>query len=447
MGIDQGTHSPHVLRKIVHAGSQNTSFASGSENLRVLAGLTVSTKQVERLSRNIGQECVERRESQVRAFLELPLMERVAADPHCPDLAVVSMDGGRLQIRDRPAPALDSSDAGTRQGSATLCSPEPLPSKGMGQSEAVGEGDDDDAERHRHGHWREDKIGLLMTMTSTVSSRDPCPKIPETFVNPLTIPKLAREIKRGVAAGEDGVTDPVEDDPASPLEGCGEYTAAKVRLKSMVGTRAESKHFGEILAAAAFARGFFGAKRKAFVADGAAVNWTTQQRWFSDFTPILDLIHALSYVFSAANAARGFRQGWESYQRWITLVWAGQVSVVIEELKQRQDDLGKPEAGDSKTSARQVVADALRYLENNRSRMRYDEYRRQGLPIVSSHVESTVKRFNRRVKGTEKFWSESGAEALLQLRADYLSETEPMERYWQEREAGATGRRIYRRPA
>ena len=48
--------------------------------------------------------------------------------------------------------------------------------------------------------------------------------------------------------------------------------------------------------------------------------------------------------------------------------------------------------------------------------MKYDEYRRLGLPITSSHVESTVKPFNRRVKGTEKFWSEEGAEALLQLR-------------------------------
>lgn len=37
--------------------------------------------------------------------------------------------------------------------------------------------------------------------------------------------------------------------------------------------------------------------------------------------------------------------------------------------------------------------------------MRYNGYRRPGLPIVPSRVESTVKRFNHRVKGTEKFWS------------------------------------------
>ena len=76
-------------------------------------------------------------------------------------------------------------------------------------------------------------------------------------------------------------------------------------------------------------------------------------------------------------------------------------------------------------SPRSKVADALRYLENQKSRMHYDEYRRMGLPITSSHIESTIKQINRRVKGTEKFWSEGGAEALLQLAADYLERNQP----------------------
>jgi hypothetical protein len=434
LGIDQGSHSPHVLRKIVHAGAQNTSFASGSENLQVLAGLKIPEKQVERLTKSIGQERVAQRESQVQAFLKLPLMERVAATAHSPNLAVVSMDGGRIQILDRHAPAAEPSAADP--------GPRPAPASPPVPPESEGEADQD---QRRHGHWREDKIGLLMTMTSEESSEDPCPNIPETFVNPLKIPKLVREINRGLAAGEDGVAEPVEDEPASPLEESAEYTPPQVRLKSMVGTRAGAKPFGAILAAAAFARGFFGAQRKAFVADGAETNWTTHRQWFSDFVPILDFIHALTYVFSAAMAGRCFRQGWEVYQRWIPLVWKGRVAEVITELESRQKELGLPEAGDSETSPRQVVADALRYLQNNQHRMKYDEYRRLGLPLVSSHVESTVKRFNRRVKGTEKFWSEPGAEAVLQLRADYLSETEPMEKYWQERETRATGRRVYRR--
>ena len=183
---------------------------------------------------------------------------------------------------------------------------------------------------------------------------------------------------------------------------------------------------------------------KAFLGDGAENNWTVRKRWFSDFVAILDFIHALSYVFAVAMAGRGFATGWEVYVRWIGWVWQGRVAAVIQELEQRQKELGLPGAEDSESSPRRVVAEGLRYLKNHQDQMRYDEYRRQGLPITSSHVESTVKQFNRRVKGTEKFWSEEGAEAILQLRADYLSETEPMETFWQEREARATGRRCYR---
>ena len=75
--------------------------------------------------------------------------------------------------------------------------------------------------------------------------------------------------------------------------------------------------------------------------------------------------------------------------------------------------------------------------------MRYAEYRRRGLPITSSYVESCVKQFNARVKGTEKFWTEKGAEALLQLRADYLSDGDELTAFWERRQETATGQREY----
>ena len=52
-----------------------------------------------------------------------------------------------------------------------------------------------------------------------------------------------------------------------------------------------------------------------------------------------------------------------------------------------------------------------------------------------------VKQVGRRVKGTEKFWPEEGAEALLQLRADYLSDDDPLEDFWRERASRMTGQR------
>ncbi len=79
--------------------------------------------------------------------------------------------------------------------------------------------------------------------------------------------------------------------------------------------------------------------------------------------------------------------------------------------------------------------------------MNYAEYRRLGLPITSSYVESAVKQFNQRVKGTEKFWSEAGAEAMLQLRAEHLSDHSPLERFWRNRQETQTGQRPYRMAA
>ena len=70
---------------------------------------------------------------------------------------------------------------------------------------------------------------------------------------------------------------------------------------------------------------------------------------------------------------------------------------------------------------RAIVQTTITYLENNRSRMDYPEYRRQGLPVSSSLVESLIKEMNFRVKGTEKFWNRpEGAENILQIRAAAL---------------------------
>ena len=65
------------------------------------------------------------------------------------------------------------------------------------------------------------------------------------------------------------------------------------------------------------------------------------------------------------------------------------------------------------------------------------------MPITSSYVESAVKQFNERMKGTEKFWTEAGAEALLQLRADYLSTDNVLADFWQDRQDNATGQTCY----
>jgi hypothetical protein len=412
-----------VLAKITYAGSNNTSYPQAEKDLEQLAELEVSDKQVRRVCKRIGAERVAERDAQVTAYQALPLTERKAAPPGvtAPEVAAVGVDGGRLQIFERP------------QGPATPASTPP-PDPG---DRTVPEAEEDDAEPERGRHWREDKIGVFLSMNSQESEHDPCPTIPASFLNPARMTQLVRELKKRAPPQEEAAA-------ATPAAGVDADDATaweppEVRSKRVVATRRSWPQFGPMVAAAAWAQGFFAARRKAFLGDGSDNNWTLWRDFFSSFVPILDFIHALSYVFAAALAGRSFKEGWAIYERWIQGLWSGTPEKIIVELAARQAELGVPGTDEPAGSPRQVVTKALTYLQNNQERMRYARYRQQGLPITSSYVESTIKQINHRVKGTEKFWNEQGAEQILQLRADYLSDGEVMTGHWQRREAQQTG--------
>ena len=54
-----------------------------------------------------------------------------------------------------------------------------------------------------------------------------------------------------------------------------------------------------------------------------------------------------------------------------------------------------------------------------------------------------LKTYPGKLSNREKFWSSGGADALLQLAADYLSDTQPLTTFWRERMTQATGQRHY----
>jgi hypothetical protein len=407
------------------------SFAEARDTVTHLTELSVSVKQVERVTERIGAERVAERDAAATAFRALPLVEKFAAPPGVTpaELVVVMADGGRLQIRE-PPPAVAAPGAAAAVGAPAT------------------ESDWDEEPPPKAGHWREDKVGLLLTMHSAVRAADPCPDIPSAFLDVVRIPKLARQLKQNAKATQEAAADTDEPEVAEQaLPSDTTYQPPQVQQRQVVASRGRWPEFAPLLAAAAWAWGFQGAARKAFVADGSANNWALQRRLFGSFVPILDFIHALSYVFAAAMAGQPFAAGWACYQQWIRWVWQGQVGQVLAALRVRQGDVGLPEDGEAEASPRQVVSKALTYLSNHQDKMKYDDYRRQGLPLTSSLMESVVKQVNRRVKGTEKFWSEAGSEAVLQLRADQLSDGEPLAAFWERRQAAATGQRRYRRTA
>ena len=389
---------------MVHAGTHASSFRQAAKDVQALAELEISDQRIMRATKRIGSERAAQRNGQVERFLKLPLpQQQRSPTDQVPPVACVEMDGGRIQIRDRKE---------------EHSSPEEPP---------------DSSRKGRF--WRESKVGCLLSMQSETHAEDPSPTIPAVFVDSRRINEMSREIK-GFSAEADSseqAEEPTEVRRSRP----------EILVKTVVATREDIHVFGKQLATAAWQRGFAAADRKAFVADGLAANWTVWRKRFSRYTPILDFVHAVMYVYAAAMAGRAFQAGWDIYCRWAQAVWSGRVDDVLSELIRRQEELGLPNDDESDHSPRQIVADALRYLTNQQSRMRYDQYRRDGLPITSSHIESTIKQINRRVKGSEKFWSTGGAEALLQLSADYLSETDPLTPFWRHRQSTATGHRHY----
>lgn len=421
-----------MLEKIILAGTACTSYQSASTVLAKLADLSINEKRVERLTRDVGTERVAERDGQTADYEAMRIVGKFETPVGVPgpDLAVVMVDGGRLQV-------LDSAEV-----TAKDTKPEPLEESSLADLAL-----DEEAPPTKNKHWREDRIGLLMIMNSRVALSDPYPQIPDGFLDPVRMRRLARELTQHakITVGSPEGVSPAEEvllTVAGPKEN---YQPPKVSSRRLLASRHDWEHFTPILAAEAWLWGFQKATRKAFVADGAKCNWTLHKRCFAQFVPILDFIHALSYVYAAATAGQTEEIGWACYEKWIQWVWQGQVALVIAALVERQRQIGIPDQSDGPTTPRRVVAKTLTYLENHQDKMRYDVYRRDGLPITSSHVESAVKLISRRVKGTEKFWSEDGAEAILQLRADHLSDNQPLDGFWQRRQAAATGCRPYRR--
>jgi hypothetical protein len=353
-----------------------------------LAEVTISPRQLTRIAQEVGHQLESCRDQQVQQFQHQQLVATVATRPA---LAVVEVDGGRLQIR--------------------------------------GAGDGPGA----HGpSWREDKVSLLATAARKTFDADPEPDLPACFRDQKYVEKLAREI---------GGVGPLGTADASPGQGADappattpkletdaqERRSPELLVRTYVASTCDSEAFGPMVAAEAQKRNLMAAARGAFVGDGAAWIWKLKRHYFPGFEEIVDFLHVLGYLCAGAKAVVAEPAGrWALYLEWAEACWQGKVAQVIEQLRGFQQRLGTlpaEELEDLPTDdPRKVLAESLGYLEHNEHRMDYPRYRKEGLPITSSHMESTVKRFNRRVKGTEKTWGQAGAEQILQLRAAYLSE-------------------------
>jgi hypothetical protein len=378
--------TPTLILKITRAAAETRSFRRATFVINDVAGLVVSAKTVERVVHDVGSELAGRRDADPRSDQALAL-----APESPPQLAVVECDGGRIR---------------TRQ-----------PEHGPGVHLA-GEG------------WREDKNACLIRALRTTSDDDPQPDPPDCFCDPKHAAKIAETEALSLAAPVLKKRTRGSDEDRASNDEPGAWRPKQL-VRTVLSSVADSKNFGGQMAREAKRRRFFEAQAKAFLGDGLAWNWSIWKKHFADFTPVLDFIHVLSYLFVAAKAVHKVAEdAWDQYLVWMRGCWRGEVAQVLEELRQRQATLGSPPADAPETDPRKVVSKTITYLENNQSRMNYPEYRRQGLPVTTAWMESLVKEINYRAKGTEMFWNDpEGAEAILQVRAAALSDDDRFTRH------------------
>src|SRR6202035_3604341 len=130
---------------------------------------------------------------------------------------------------------------------------------------------------------------------------------------------------------------------------------------------------------------------------------------------IADYDHAVGHLWEAARAALGADSPKVPAlaDRLETQLYTGRVDKVIKYLEAESAKLGPPAETDGEHHPRRVLAANTGYFRRNRGHMNYPEYRAKGWPIGSGNTEAGVKQFNKRVKGTEQFWSEQGVEAII----------------------------------
>ena len=394
MRLDERSYSPDLLRRLAEATPASKSFEQAAATAKCWTDQTLSARHVGRVVEELGAELAAERDAEVDDFVHH------RRGPEGPDpeheLAAVFVDGGRVQTRE----------------------------------EACGPG--------VHGRrWREDKIARLQSMTTRCHPGDPCPEPPACFGD---LGKLERFLDA------DSTLENQASEKESPAPSPVERWQPEPRVRTCVATMRGIGDFRWMVMAEAKRRHFYAAKRRAFVADGAPYNWTLHAGQFADFVPILDFLHLAGYLYAAAKALDPATVA-ERYRRWVRDAWQGRSAEVLAELRRALAEAGVGEPTLPDEHPWRPVQKAANYLANHADKVDYPRYRREGLPTTSSLIESQIKEFNARLKGTEKFWNGSNAEALLQIVAWGLREDGPTLRDHLANRPGCAFRRRPRRKA
>ena len=197
---------------------------------------------------------------------------------------------------------------------------------------------------------------------------------------------------------------------------------------SYVAAIENAQEFGDRLYTEAWRRGWSRAEKKVILADGAVWIWNLASQQFPGAIQIVDLYHARQHLWELS--AKLFPAGEKARKRWmgraLSLLDQGKIATLVKTLRGLQPE------GEELT---RLVRNQVDYFAHNAKRMRYPDFRAQGLFVGSGVVEAGCKTvIGTRLKRSGMFWTVRGANAIIALRCSRLSGR--FDDYWESR-AGA----------
>jgi len=192
-----------------------------------------------------------------------------------------------------------------------------------------------------------------------------------------------------------------------------------------VGAIETAEAFGPRIYTEAWERGWSRAGKKVIIGDGAEWIWNIADRHFPGAVQIVDLYHARQHLWELSRALHPNEE--DQQKRWMRrhqpLLDSGRIEKLVGALRSIHTDHSE-------------VAEKIRleadYFESNAPRMRYPEFRRQGLFVGSGVIEAGCKTvIGARLKQSGMFWTVAGANSIIALRCNQLSGK--FEDYWASR--------------
>lgn len=151
--------------------------------------------------------------------------------------------------------------------------------------------------------------------------------------------------------------------------------------------------------------------------DGQRSLWFRQRESLPEAIPILDLFHAMEYLWEAAYCfeAKGSVEAEKFVHGYLKMLLEGKVKNVIAALKRRKKKL----SGNRLKTMEKVI----RYYTTNSNHMKYDEYLKAGYPIGSGVVEGACRHLVKdRMERSGMRWTIEGATSVLKLRSINLNQ-------------------------